>query len=414
MSAVAAPLEGTVLTPRPARIDVPGATLERIYVPESVEALGEIVAAASATRAGLLIVGGRTRLGCARPSARLDHGLATTGLNGVDEFEPDEGVLHAAAGTPIAKLREVVASEGWELPLDPPGRHATLGGTIATAATGPRAQAFGRVSDAILGLEVVDGEGVVTKCGGRVVKNVTGYDLAKLHCGAYGSLGVITGAWLRLRPAAAIREVHRGSTGLDRETFERVRAATRLATVRAIVWIESDDEPEGEVVIELGGSEAGVAHDRATLMERFDLEPSREDRIDLLRDARAVGFDDGQSGGHVRLRARVLGSRCAAYRDRLRSVGAKRLSIDPGLGVLTAELDAEGPEALDALRAAAESGQGLVVFERLPEAWRSQVDVFGEVAGTEALLAGLKARFDPADVLNPGRLLAPPSGGSPR
>ena len=159
-------------------VRVPGATVHRVVTPESVEALGALVRAAGEDGAGLLLMGGRSRLDFANPAVAQMIGVSTAGLSGIDEFEPDEGVIHAGAGTPIQMIRDTVAAEGWELPLDSAGPHSTVGGTIASAATGPRAHAFGAVKDAILGLEIVGGDGASSKCGGRVVKNVTGYDLA--------------------------------------------------------------------------------------------------------------------------------------------------------------------------------------------------------------------------------------------
>lgn len=185
---------------------IPGAIVEEFYSATTQAEVAQIVSEAAREEAGLLITGGRTRLHWANEARELSRGLCLANLSGIDQFEPDEGVVHAAAGTPIRELQETLNAEGWELALDSPGAGSTLGGTIASAALGPRAQTFGRVADVILGLDVVGGDGVQSKCGGRVVKNVTGYDLAKLYCGSFGSLAVICGAWLRLRPLPVFRE----------------------------------------------------------------------------------------------------------------------------------------------------------------------------------------------------------------
>ena len=142
------------------RIEIPGAVVEQCYEPTSVEGVGTIIEDAARERTGLLIAGGRTRLHWANFARDISVGLSLRGLSGVDQFEPEEGVLHAAAGTPVHEIRSLVSAERWELPLDPPGASSTVGGTVASAAVGPRAQAFGRVSDAILGLDVVGADGV--------------------------------------------------------------------------------------------------------------------------------------------------------------------------------------------------------------------------------------------------------------
>ncbi len=395
-------------SPRPVRerIEVPGATVEAVYRPTSVGDVAEILAAFDARGAGVLVCGGRTRLAQANPAGKLAAAVSLGALAGIDVFEPDEGVVHALAGTPIRALRAAVAAEGWELPLDPPGPAATLGGTIASAATGPRAHALGRVADAVLGLEVVGADGTISKCGGRVVKNVTGYDLAKLYTGSFGSLGVITGAWLRLRPEPGCRVVLAGRVPADSATFERARAAAAAASVRAFVWNEAPGDADAEIVVELGASEAAVAHDRASLAGAFPLAPADPAALDLLRDGRA----QDAAGAAIGARARVLATRLDALRQAVIAANLK-VSIDIGLGVVTARgasaaFGLDGPPTLAALRAQAEAWGGHLSCEWLPAAWHAALDVFGEQPGTRALAAALKQRFDPRGILNPGRFVA--------
>jgi len=265
------------------------------------------------------------------------------------------------------------------------------------------------VSDAILGLEVVGGDGVASKCGGRVVKNVTGYDLAKLHCGSFGTFGVVTGAWLRLRPQPAVREAYRAGVAGDRESFEATRRLARLTSVRALIWRQATGETGAEVALELGGSEEGVAHDRSVMAERLALEPIGTDEIDRLRDARAA---EGVAPDEVVLRARVLGSKCESLRREICDTGLL-VSVDPGLGVIHARGRITLPSVLLGLRARAERTGGIVTFEVLPDAFRKEVDVFGSLDGTEALVRGLKSRFDPAGILNPGRFVGDGPGDRP-
>ncbi len=394
---------------RAARIDVPGAVVEEVYAPTTPAEVSEVVAAAAAEGAGLLVFGGRTRIDLARPARPIRAGLTLEALSGIDTFEPDEGVLHAAAGTPIEEIRRVVAKEGWELPLDSPGPRSTVGGTIASAVTGPRAQAFGSVSDAILGLEVVGGDGVASKCGGRVVKNVTGYDLAKLYCGSFGTLAVVTGAWLRLRPQPAVREAYRARVANGRASFESVRALTRLTSVRALLWCEATGDSDAELFVELGGSEQGVRHDRSVFDEQLSLEAISTDEIDRLRDARTA---EGVAPDELTLRARVLGSKCESLRREICDTGLS-ISADPGLGVVHARGRITLPSVLLGLRARAERAGGIATFEVLPDAFRKDVEVFGSLDGTETLVQGLKARFDPAGILNPGRFVCDAPGGRP-
>lgn len=390
------------------RIEVPGAVVEGVDRPSDVEALSALLAERHAKSESVLVVGGRTRLGEANRAGKLAAAISLEALAGIDVFEPDEGVVHARAGTPIRALREAVAAEGWELPLDPPGAASTVGGTIASAAVGPRMQAFGRVADAVLGLELVGADGTISKCGGRVVKNVTGYDLAKLYTGSFGTLAVVTGAWLRLRPRPATRIVLGGRVARDRATFEAARIAARATTVRAFVWNESPAVPDAaDLIVELGGSEAAVAHDREALARAFPLVPGDPQAIDRERDGRIQAATPAAIG----LRARVASTELDAFRQ---FVVASRfeVSVDLGLGAVTARRSesshGEGDPipGLLRIRQWSEGAGGVLRFEWLPAAFAEHIDVFGEEPGTRALVASLKQRFDPRRILNPGRFVA--------
>ena len=385
---------------REERVSVPGGGVERVATPEDVEALGGLVAAASEDRAGLLFLGGRTRLDLANPAAPLALGVSLAGLAGIDEFDPDEGVLHAGAGTPIQQIRETVAAEGWELPLDTPGTTSTVGGTVATAATGPRAHAFGPVKDALLGLEVVGADGVATKCGGRVVKNVTGYDLAKLYCGSFGTIAIVTGAWLRLRPTPPVLRSFEAEIANEAAAFEALRKLGERPSVRAVIWRAVADRCAGaRVLVELGGSEAGVASDLAAYREVAGFEGADGTAVDAERD-RAIGSAD-----EIEIRARVLGTNTYEFLSAALAVGLS-VSAEPGQGLVRAHGALPSVETLLDLRETAVRLGGFAAFERLPNGWRPEVDVFGDVGGGGPIIQSLSRRFDPNGILNPGRFVA--------
>ncbi len=384
---------------REERVSVPGGAVDRVCEPRNVGELEAIVRAAGIDREGLLVMGGRTRLHWANRAQALGLGISMSGISGVDEFEPEEGVLHALAGTPVQEIREVAAKEGWELPLDSPGQLSTLGGTIASAAAGPRAHLFGPVKDAVLGLEVVGGDGVATKCGGRVVKNVTGYDMAKLYCGSYGSLAIVTGAWLRLRPAPAKRITLRAGSSNDKERFEAIRALSQLTSVRALIWSSTRAVGKSEITVELGGSAEGVEHDRAKFGECLPFDEIAEDTVDHLREERS------RTDSPLALRARVLGTRCHEMMEVVLDAGL-RVSADPGTGTIHASGSLPDPSLLALLRERAELAGGFAQIETLPDEWRDTLDVFGSLGGTALIVSTLKRRFDPAGILNPGRFVA--------
>jgi glycolate oxidase FAD binding subunit len=312
--------------------------------------------------------------------------------------------MRVGAGTRLVELRAHAAAEGWELPLDSPGVDATLGGTIATAVTGPRAHAFGPVKDAILGLEVVGGDGVATRCGGRVVKNVTGYDLAKLYCGSFGSFSIVTAAWLRLRPAPGAREVLAASSSVSRDALTALQRFSARSSVRALVWQRKAGEARAWLTVELGGSPESVAADRAALSALVDVETVAPDRLDAVRDQRA------RPTRPFALHIRVLGSHLYEMAEIAHAAGLD-VSIDVGLAAVHAEGALSDPDLVTRIRERAVRFGGHLRVEVMPRACQGSIDVFGELGGAEPIVRSLKQRFDPAGILSPGRFLHRASGG---
>ena len=171
--------------------------------PPDGAAVSAVVRVLGEQRATALVRGRGTRDSLGNRMGPVDVVLSTRALEGVDELDLQDGVVHVRAGTTLEALRDAVAPHGWEVPLGAPVG-ASVGGALATASVGPRRLAQGPPRDCVLGLEVVLGSSERTRCGGRVVKNVTGFDLAKLYTGSFGCLGVIESGWLRLRPAPEV------------------------------------------------------------------------------------------------------------------------------------------------------------------------------------------------------------------
>ena len=151
--------------------------------------------------------GAGTTLGWGTPPERLDVVLDMTAVTGVVDHAAGDLVVVVQAGTPMAELQSVVAEAGQQLALDSPYPEATVGGTLAMSTSGPRRLLYGTARDLLIGMTFVRADGVVAKAGGRVVKNVAGYDFGKLLTGSYGTLGVITEAVFRLHPLPAARRV---------------------------------------------------------------------------------------------------------------------------------------------------------------------------------------------------------------
>ncbi len=400
-------------------LELEGAPVELTLSPADGPALGRTLAALSELGLAALVRGAGTQLGLGNPPRRADVLLSTARLRGIEVLDAEEGVARVRAGTPLGELRQAAAACGWEPSLDPLSPEATLGGVVSAGVPGPRGLAFGRPRDAILGLDTALASGERTRCGGRVVKNVTGYDLAKLYAGSLGTLAVIEAAWLRLRPLPeATALLVAPLAGPDARTGIE---AARLASARVVALADAALAPRlaptaaggsALAVIELAGDAPVVAADARELASRLGATAAPSDTLERLRAVLA------EPPGDAALRARldVRPSRLAACAAVL--AGAPLL-LQPGLASLHVWLPLAGEaaaadrtaggdpvaRAFERLGTAARAGAGRFVVEAAPLRAKQGRDVFGEPPEGLALMRALKQRFDPQGVLNPGRFL---------
>lgn len=382
-----------------------GASLSLTLRPQSALAMAAALGALGAHGLAALIRGGGSRLAAANPLSRADVLLETGGLSAPPEVDGDEGVVRVAAGTAVSLLQESARAAGWEAPLDPPGPASTVGGALATAAMGPRSP---HPRDIVLGLEVALASGELSHCGGRVVKNVTGYDLAKLYVGSWGSLGVITSAWLRLRPPPEAVAVLEAELPADEEhAVAAALGAARRSTARACGLADADlleggGAPGRRLVVELAGDAPAVRADWDGLASALGTAPAAEGRVEALR-----ALQGRVAEGGLRLRVASVAGGLAQASAILHRAGA-RLLIQPGKGLLHAFFDnarsmADLARAFEAARAAARAGRGSLLVEAAPLALREGVDVFDPPPEWLRLFRALKHQYDPKGVLNPGR-----------
>ena len=182
-------------------LEIDGVAAQRRIAPTSAAELAEAVHAADQAGQAVAPVGGGTQLELGMPPARLDVVIETTALDRVVEYEPADLTITVEAGIRFSRLQSLLAEQGQFLALDPPAEDdATLGGLIATNASGPLRFAYGTARDLVIGTRVANPDGALTRAGGRVVKNVAGYDLNKLYIGSLGTLGIIVELSLKLAP----------------------------------------------------------------------------------------------------------------------------------------------------------------------------------------------------------------------
>ncbi len=332
--------------------------------------------------------------GGTRGAAGRGEVLDLSGLAGVTLYEPETLTLVAQAGTPIAVLQSLLAAQGQHLPFEPPDWRGllntsgspSLGGVVATNLSGPRRFQAGAVRDFCLGVRFVDGTGMRIRNGGRVMKNVTGYDLVKLMAGSWGRLGVLTEVALKVLPTPVavatlvipglLPSVAVGRMALALGSPYDVSGAARL--------------PDGRVLIRVEGFEQSVAYRAGRLAELLRAESWAGD--DPWAGVRDVAAFHGRAGDVWRFSATPSDAPAIAAR-----LGDDIL-LDWGGGLIWALL----PEGTDA-RALAAPYRGHAMLVRAAAKTRTGLARFEpEAPSVAALTAGLRAKFDPKGILNPG------------
>ncbi len=403
-------------------VEVEGLEVGETWMPADAEALAEAVRSLGERGLAAFVRGAGTELPQGNLPRRADVLLSTQALAGIEELDADEGVVRVRAGTPVSELREAAHREGLDVPLDPPSRASTVGGALAAAALGPRCLGYGRARDAVLGLDVVLGSGERTRCGGRVVKNVTGYDLAKLYVGSLGTLAVITHAWLRLRPLPEEVRVLAAPLPARPASIETALECARLPGVRATALVAAalagelegalpSAEGDGSLlVVELASDEPVVSQTAERLASQHGAVRVAPETIAAVA-ALEGAAEETRFGASLRVRVSARPSRLVAAHAALRA-GTAAVVVHPGLGLLQARFALEPGDgavridaALATMREAARAGEGSAVVAAAPVSAREGHDVFGGAAPTFALMQRLKAELDPRGVLNPGRFV---------
>lgn len=374
--------------------------MPRVVTPASFDAAAAELAGAASEGAALRIRGGATKLHWGSTAPEPDVWLSTGALDRVVEHNVGDLTAVVQAGVPMARLQGQLAQAGQMLAIDPPvsfrGHEATLGGVVASGDAGPLRHRYGAPRDLVLGMTVALSDGTVARSGGKVIKNVAGYDIGKLFTGSLGTLGVILSVSVRLHPLPAGTATALGATS---DPAVLGRAAVKLAG--APLELECLDlawrRGRGGLLACCGGAEAA----------------SRAGRVAaLMREAGLEGVDVAQDGAELWARQRA-GQRSQAralvrieYRPSalpavLAAVQAADATLVGRAALGTAYVELE-PEAVTHLRTTLGPGVVAVVLDG-PQAWRSGVDVWG--TGDDAalkLMRRVKERFDPPGVCNPG------------
>jgi glycolate oxidase FAD binding subunit len=415
---------GGLIRPAEGAYAVDGVEPRFLARPRSVEEASQVLRAAADDGLAVAFVGGGGKLGLGNPPERLDLVVETRALDQVLEHAAGDLVVQAQAGVRLADLRQRLAPAGQQLALDPPEPRATLGGVVAANASGPRRLRYGTVRDLLIGITVVLADGTVARAGGKVVKNVAGYDLAKLFCGSLGTLGMVAEVIFRLHPVpAAAAVVTLGVDGPEQagEAMRRLRG-TALEPSAVELTVDEFGWP-GRLTVLFEGIQPGVEAQAAAAAELLgrvgEAAVAGPGGVEAaLNQLGARPFEKAEYA----LKATFPPAELAGVLDDLAGTGRRwsggPISAHAATGVLwvasaarEGDLPADSPAfpmavaAIGELRKRVAARGGRLVLVKAPPELKRAVDVWGPPGDTIGLMRRVKERFDPDRRLSPGRFV---------
>jgi glycolate oxidase FAD binding subunit len=402
-----------LIGPAEGAFEIDGVPARLVATPGSVEEASQVLRAAAEDGLAVAVVGGGSKLGLGNPPDRVDLLVSTAGLDRVLEHAAGDLVVRVQAGARLADLQTVLAPAGQWLALDPPEPRATVGGVVAANASGPRRLRYGTVRDLIIGITVVLADGTVARAGGKVVKNVAGYDLAKLFCGSLGTLGMIAEATFRLhpRPAAA------AAVTLQAERLDQLGPAvgsllrsTLEPSAIELAW--PGGNLPGRLTVLFEGIQPGVDAQAATAADLLGrvgdaavLGPGGTDAA--LSQLGVLPFEKADVAVKVACPPAELPAAMAELAGP--RGGGGPISAHAGTGVLWAAIGGgEVPRLVTAITRAREwlaARGGTLVVVKAPVELKRAVDVWGPPGDALGLMRRVKERFDPGRRMNPGRFV---------
>ncbi|HBB31547.1 MAG TPA: FAD-binding oxidoreductase [Cyanobacteria bacterium UBA8803] len=389
--------------------------------PGSMLELAQVMACAYQNGWRVLPCGSGSKLGWGGLGKPVDLVISTQRLDRVIDHAVDDLTVTAQAGMKLADLQAMLLKTGQFLPLEPAYSHdATLGGIIATADSGAWRQRYGGVRDMLLGISFVRSDGEIAKAGGRVVKNVAGYDLMKLFTGSYGTLGILTEVTLRLYP---VQEAS-GTVILTGET-DAIASVTKYLLASALTPTAAD-LLSTKMVATLGvGQGMGLMVRFQSIVESVKEQSSRLLEIGQQLSLKGSSYSDraeadlweslpkqiwapSQSPG-ITCKIGVLPLTAVSTLTQLDTLTSKTglgfIHVGSGLGRLRLDLAQVKPETLLELRHHCQAHKGFVTVLEAPIAWKQQLDMWGYTGNALNIMRGIKEKFDPKNILSPYRFV---------
>jgi len=406
-----------------------------VVLPTSVYEMQAVLQFAVTQGLSVVPTGAGTKLGIGNLPQKVDVVLATTSLNSVVEYEPADLTVTVESGIRLRDLQTELAKHRQYLVLNPPyADRCTIGGVVATNASGSFRLRHGTTRNQVLGLRVVRADGTVVKSGGKVVKNVAGYDLNKLYIGAFGTLGIITEVTLKLSPipmqqailTADFQDVQDAAdTGLDIVGSQTLPMFVNL-------FVNSDptragnespaDENKPMLVVGFGGDPEtvawqltqcqGIMEQKGAIGVTIIEDESVQHLQETVQEFSAAHRNTEIVVAKLNLRRTDIAEFAAQIVETNWTSDVQMMAL-LGNGVLYVIIpiasDTDYPSLanmLTQLRQAAMSKQGNLIIEVAPPELKRYIDVWGSTEGTLNLMKQIKAQFDPAGLLNPGRFVS--------
>jgi glycolate oxidase FAD binding subunit len=395
-------------------LSVDGQTASGVVTPGSAQETAEVLAEAATRGQAVAPVGGGTALNLGNPPERLDLILSTERLAGIIDYEPTDLVMSVGAGARWGDVQAVLGEHGQRLPLDPPGGgDATVGGLIATGRWGPLRTSAGTLRDLLIGITVAHPSGTVSRAGGMVVKNVSGYDMPRLYHGSLGTLGVIVSANFKVLPRPRT------------EAMIVASFAEAAAAFAAVSTLRAGGEPLAALEVFRRNGNWAVAvriEGREQTVEAVAARVASTVRGDIMRHegAESAGWwadyvaaqEFAWSGNGVLVRCggrpketAILAQGVQAAMETI-GIGVPYLAASPAIGTVVARLalgDEGSAERLADVQAMLLNLATTATILAAPAPWKRDIDVWGRLPDGFEVMQSVRQQFDPERTINPGR-----------
>jgi len=399
-----------------------------LVYPQTPEQLAGVITLCHQQHWRVLPCGSGTKLAWGGLAEGITVVVSTARLGRLIDHAAGDLTVTAEAGMRLADLQAILATQGQFLPLDPTyGTDATLGGIVATADSGTLRHRYGGVRDLLIGMTIVRADGQVAKAGGRVVKNVAGYDLMKLFTGSWGTLGVLSQVTFRVYPLPDVSQtlvLTGDAQAIARATQTLLSSAltpTAVELVMAPAWTELKPADAIALLVRFQGIAVGVSTQTQqltavgqalgleirTLQRQADAAISSADEVALWQQLQEIGEPTAHNRA-ITCKIGVTPSTAVAVLQQIKALVPQLdlAQIHAGSGLGRLRFAATEAEQLPQIRQLCQDQAGFLTVLQAPQSLKQQVDVWGYTGNAIALMRGLKQQFDPSNLLSPGRFIS--------